>query len=101
MGCTEHTTGITRAELVLRLNQDDVEDVSFMKVKAIVTEAKSYDILLGSAVLPMGFTLDFWEETASYNQDGKHETGGRLSCQLDLFEFSLETLLMFLLFVDV
>jgi hypothetical protein len=38
-----------------------------MKVKAIVTEAKSYDVLVGSTVFyPMGFTLDFWEETASY-----------------------------------
>jgi hypothetical protein len=38
-----------------------------MKVKAIVTEAKSYDVLVGSTVLyPIGFTLDFWEETVSY-----------------------------------
>jgi hypothetical protein len=64
---TEHTTAITKGELALKLNQDDVEDASFMKVKAIVTEAKSYDVLVGSTVLyPMGFTLDFWEETASY-----------------------------------
>jgi hypothetical protein len=38
-----------------------------MKVKAIVTEAKSYNVLVGSTVLySMGFTLDFWEETTSY-----------------------------------
>ena len=38
-----------------------------MKVKAIVTEAKSYDVLVGSIVLySMGFTLDLWEEIASY-----------------------------------
>jgi hypothetical protein len=44
-----------------------VEDAGFMKVKAIVTEAKSYDILVGTTMLyPMGFTLDFWEEIASY-----------------------------------
>jgi hypothetical protein len=67
MGGTEHATAITKGELALKLNQDDVEDASFMKVKAIVTEAKSYNILVGSTVLyPMGFTLDFWEETASY-----------------------------------
>jgi hypothetical protein len=53
--------------LSFKLNQEDVEDVSFMKVKAIVTEAKSYDVLVGTTVLyPMGFTLDFWEEIASY-----------------------------------
>jgi hypothetical protein len=38
-----------------------------MKVKAIVTEAKSYDVLVGMPVLyPMGFILDFWEEITSY-----------------------------------
>jgi hypothetical protein len=63
----ERTTGITKAELFLKLNQEDVEDVGFMKVKAIVTEAKSYDVLVGTMVLySMGFTLDFWEEIANY-----------------------------------
>jgi hypothetical protein len=67
MGGTEHATVITKGELALKLNQDDVEDASFMKVKAIVPEAKSYNVLVGSTVLyPIGFTLDFWEETTSY-----------------------------------
>jgi hypothetical protein len=61
------TTLITKAELSLKLNQEDVEDAGFMRVKAIVTEAKSYDVLVGMTVLyPMGFTLDFWEEITSY-----------------------------------
>jgi hypothetical protein len=60
MGRTEHATGITKIELSFQLNPDNVEDVSFMKVKAIVTKAKSYDVLVGSTVLyPMGFILDF------------------------------------------
>jgi hypothetical protein len=64
---TEHAIGIINDELSLQLNLDNVEDASFMKVKAIVTKAKSYDVLVGSTVLyPMDFTLDFWEETASY-----------------------------------
>ena len=63
----EYATGITRVELSLKLHQDDVEDVGFMKLKAIVTEAKSYDVLVGLMVLyPMEFTLDFWEDIASY-----------------------------------
>jgi hypothetical protein len=67
MGGTEHATDIMKGELALKLNQDDVEDASFMKVKAIVTEAKSYNVLVGSTVLyPMGLILDFWEKTASY-----------------------------------
>jgi hypothetical protein len=60
MGGTERATGITKVELSLKLNQEDVEDAGFMKVKAIVMEAKSYDVLIGTTVLyPMGFTLDF------------------------------------------
>ena len=67
MGGTERTISIMKAELSLKLNQEDVENTSFMKVKAIVTEAKSYDVLVGTTMLyPMGFTLDFWEEIASY-----------------------------------
>jgi hypothetical protein len=56
-----------KTELSLKLNQEDVKDAGFMKVKAIVTKAKSYDVLVGTTVLySMGFTLDFWEEIASY-----------------------------------
>jgi hypothetical protein len=67
MGGTKRVIGITKAELSLKLNQEDVEDARFMKVKAIVKEAKSYDFLVGMTVLyPMGFTLDFWEEIADY-----------------------------------
>jgi hypothetical protein len=67
IGGTERATSITKSELSLKLNQEDVEDTGFMKVKAIVTEAKSYDVLVGTTVLyPMGITLDFWEEIASY-----------------------------------
>jgi hypothetical protein len=43
MGGTEYATGITKAELSFQLNPNNVEDASFMKMKAIVTEAKSYE----------------------------------------------------------
>ena len=59
--------GIINTELSLKLNQDDVEDAGFMKVKAIVTKVKSYDVLVEPTVLyPIGFILNFWEETTSY-----------------------------------
>jgi hypothetical protein len=56
MGGTKHATSITKAELSLKLNQEDVQDAGFMKVKAIVmkaiiTKAKSYDVLVGTTVL--------------------------------------------------
>jgi hypothetical protein len=80
MGGTEHATAITKGELSLKLNHDDVEDASFMKVKAIVTEAKSYNVLVGSTVLyPMGFTLDFWEETTSYPPRWQADDGRKAS----------------------
>jgi hypothetical protein len=80
MGVTGHATAITKGELALKLNQDDVEDMSFIKVKAIVTEAKSYDVLVGSMVLyPMGFTLDFWEETVSYRPGWQAGDGRKAS----------------------
>jgi hypothetical protein len=78
---TERATGITKAELSLKLNQEVVEDVGFMKVKAIVTEAKSYDFLVGTMVLySMGFTLDFWEEITSYRL--RRQTGDGRKTQL-------------------
>jgi hypothetical protein len=80
MGGTEHATAITKGELALKLNHDDVENVSLMKVKANVTEAKSYDVLVGSTVLyPMGFTLDFWEEIESYRPGWQAGDGRKAS----------------------
>jgi hypothetical protein len=75
MGGAEHATAITKGELALKLNQDDIEDASFMKVKA-----KSYDVLVGSTVLyPMGFTLDFWEEIVSYRLGWQAGDGRKVS----------------------
>jgi hypothetical protein len=80
IGGTEYATTITKGELALKLNKEDVKDASFMKVKAIVIEAKSYDVLVGSTVLyPMGFTMDFWEETASYRPGWQADDGRKSS----------------------
>ncbi len=52
-------------------------DGSIVKVKAFVTNAISYIVLLGGVVLyPMGFTLDLWGKMTSYRvgwqfKDGK------------------------------
>jgi hypothetical protein len=98
MGGTEHATAITKGELALKLNQDDVEDVSFMKVKAIVTEAKSYDVLVGLMVLTLwGSPWISGKRQRVTDQDGKQVTDARRRCQLDLFEFLLAILLTYLL----
>jgi hypothetical protein len=97
MGGTEHATAITKGELALKLNQDDVEDVSFMKVKAIVTEAKSYDVLVGLMVLTLwGSPWISGKRQRVTDQDGKQVTDARRRCQLDLFEFLLAILLTYL-----
>jgi hypothetical protein len=91
--------------LALKLNQSDVEDASFMKVKAIVTEAKSYNVLVGSTVLyPMGFTLDFWEETASYRPGWQASDGRKASLParfIQVLTGNLADLFAFSGFVDV
>jgi hypothetical protein len=69
-----------------------------MKVKAIVTEVKSYDVLVESTVLyPMGFILDFWEETASYRPGWQTGDGRKAQLPARLFEFLLDTLLICML----
>ena len=66
MGGSEIATGITAKELLLQIRPNDVMDAGSIKAKAIVTEAESYDVLVGATVLyPMGFVIDFWDETAS------------------------------------
>jgi hypothetical protein len=55
---TEHATGITKTELSLKLNQEDVEDTGFMKVKAIVTVASS--ICSSSYWEPCRFICFLW-----------------------------------------
>lgn len=60
MGGTERAIGITKAKLTLKIQPDDVMDAIFMRVKAIVTEVKSYDVLVRASVLnSIGFILDF------------------------------------------
>jgi hypothetical protein len=40
---------------------------STIKVKVVVINAMSYDVLMGGAIIcPTSFTLDFWKETAFY-----------------------------------
>ncbi len=49
----------------MRLNH--VINSSKLGVTDVVTTAKSYDVLVGGAVLyPMGFQMDYWTETTAY-----------------------------------
>ncbi len=42
-------------------------DSSKLGVTVVVTIAKSYDVLIGGAMLyPMGFQMDYWTEIMAY-----------------------------------
>jgi hypothetical protein len=54
---------------------------SNVRVTAVATQAQSYDVLVGGAVLyPMGFQMDYWSETASF-RPGWRDGDGR-TCML-------------------
>ena len=67
MGGSKKAIGITIQPLLIKFQPHDVMDSTTIKVKAIATQAESYDVLVDAMVLyPMGFTIDFWNETTAY-----------------------------------
>ena len=66
-GGSEKAYGLTAQPLVVKFKPDDVMDSSAIKLQAVVTQAESYDVLVGATILyPMGFLMYFWSETTSY-----------------------------------
>ncbi|PTQ40682.1 hypothetical protein MARPO_0038s0037 [Marchantia polymorpha] len=70
---------MTRERISVQLRHEHAQDSSQFGVRAVVTSAESYDVLVGGAVLyPMGFRMDYWTETAAYRPSW--ESGdGRMS----------------------
>jgi hypothetical protein len=67
MGGLEIARRITKHEVVIQVNPIRPTNYTMIHVKAVVTQATSYDVLVEGAILyPLGITLDFWEETAYY-----------------------------------
>jgi hypothetical protein len=51
---------MTRERLSMQMKLDHVTDSFRLGVTAVVTATKSYDVLVGGAVLyPMGFQMDY------------------------------------------
>jgi hypothetical protein len=49
------------------MKPDHATDSSRLGVTIVVTVAKSYDVLIGGALLyPMGFQMDYWMEITTY-----------------------------------
>jgi hypothetical protein len=68
-GSIEEVLGETSTLLTLSFNSGTEEELLF-QVRCLVTNASSYDILIGQeALFPPGFTIDNWFEHAYYRVD--------------------------------
>ncbi|BBN08850.1 hypothetical protein Mp_4g14970 [Marchantia polymorpha subsp. ruderalis] len=78
-GVSDRSYFMTKVSIAVQLRHDHPHDSSLFGVRAVVTSAESYDVLVGGAVLyPMGFRMDYWMETAAYHP-GWQSGDGRLS----------------------
>jgi hypothetical protein len=67
LGGSKKVHGNTHQTFYAKLQQNDPTNGFTMKIKTIVENVMSYDVLIGGAILyPMGFTLGVWKEIASY-----------------------------------
>ncbi|BBN08134.1 hypothetical protein Mp_4g09160 [Marchantia polymorpha subsp. ruderalis] len=78
-GTSDKAYRMTRERISVQLRHGHAQDSSQFGVRAVVTSAESYDVLVGGAVLyPMGFRMDYWTETAAY-RPGWESGDGRMS----------------------
>ncbi|OAE29514.1 hypothetical protein AXG93_1433s1340 [Marchantia polymorpha subsp. ruderalis] len=67
-GANDRSYFMTKENVLVQLRHDDAQDSSQLGVCVVMTSAKSYDVLVGEAVLYlMDFQMDFWTETTAYN----------------------------------
>jgi hypothetical protein len=58
---------MTCERLSMQMKPDHATNSSRLGVIIVVTVAKSYDVLVGGAMLyPMGFQMHYWMETTTY-----------------------------------
>ncbi|BBN05379.1 hypothetical protein Mp_3g12620 [Marchantia polymorpha subsp. ruderalis] len=78
-GTSDRSYRMTRERISVQLRHGHAQDSSQFGVRAVVTSAESYDVLVGGAVLyPMEFRMDYWTETAAY-RPGWESGDGRMS----------------------
>ncbi|BBM98434.1 hypothetical protein Mp_1g13510 [Marchantia polymorpha subsp. ruderalis] len=78
-GASNRLYFMTRESIAVQLRHDHAHDSSQFGVRAVVTSAESYDVLVDGAVLyPMGFRMDYWTETTPYCH-GWQSGDGRLN----------------------
>jgi hypothetical protein len=67
---------MTRKRLLVQMKLNHVTDSSRLGMIALVTTAKSYDVLVRGVVLyPMGFQMDYWMETTIYQPSWQSRDG--------------------------
>ncbi|BBN08355.1 hypothetical protein Mp_4g10890 [Marchantia polymorpha subsp. ruderalis] len=78
-GISDRSYKMTRERILVQLRHGHAQDSSQFGVRAVVTSAESYDVLVGGAVLyPMEFRMDYWTETEAY-RPGWESDDGRMS----------------------
>ncbi len=88
-GANDRSNFMTREKLSVQMKLDHVTNSSRFGVTVVVTTAKSYDVLVGGAVLyPMGFQMDYWTKTVTY-RPGWQSGDGRMSQVLVIFIFGV------------
>jgi hypothetical protein len=77
-GCIKEGPWATKTNTLAKLNPNHPTNKSTIQVQVVVTNVLSYDVLVWGVMLyPMGFVLNFWEETTSHRLgwqlgDGHH-----------------------------
>ncbi len=52
---------------MIQINPNKPTNYTTMQAQVVVTQATSYDVLVGGVVLhPLGIPIDFWEEITYY-----------------------------------
>jgi hypothetical protein len=67
---------MTRERLSMQMRSNHAINSSRLGVTTVVTTTKSYDVLIGGAMLyPMGFQMDCCTETTTYQLGWQFEDG--------------------------
>jgi hypothetical protein len=75
-GASDRSHFMTRERLSVQMRLDHVIDSYKLGVTIVVTIVESYDGLVGGAMLyPMGFQMDYWMETTTYQPGWQFEDG--------------------------
>jgi hypothetical protein len=86
MGASKKAHGFTKTNTLVKLNPKHPTNQSTIQVQVVVTNALFYDVLVWGVMLyPMGFVLNFWEETTSHRLGWQLGDGHHTQLQVQYF----------------